>query len=229
MNALSIPCTSHEQALAVIQHGWAVVDGDRCTGIITTRDVSHEWCGQGLMPCNGSTRPPAEWLKALTCETCDGEGVEFAGDDDDIGDGCEARDGRGKPRIEVTAPCPKCDGTGTRRKAKAENCLSLRWVTMECTDCTNGRLHVGWVTVTEVLGPVVHDDFEDESNVCPNEPHVFAYADIIGGEQVWRVMYCDGVDTEGWPESTDITADVAHLGNPGDLAGRWLLKLEVAA
>lgn len=39
---------------------------------------------------------PVPWVD---CPTCHGEGVEFAGDEDDIGDGCPACTGTGKATV----------------------------------------------------------------------------------------------------------------------------------
>lgn len=152
MTALSIPCTSHEQALAVIQHGWAVVDGD--------------WIER--------------WIAA------------------------------GKPRIPVTAPCQRCQGSGAVAGGYPD------YDALDCPmDCVDGTLHVGWVTVTELL-PVV----ANTGNPPQTIPCIVNIGDGVvvhfSGDQFDMIV-------------TDITADVAHLGNPGDLIGRFLLKCEVVA
>ena len=41
-------------------------------------------------------RTPVPWVD---CPTCKGEGVEFAGDEDDIGDGCPTCAGTGKATV----------------------------------------------------------------------------------------------------------------------------------
>lgn len=178
MTALSIPCTSHEQALAVIQHGWAVVDG-LCLHCGPRVSWHHKLdCG------NEPASPPAEWLKALEpCLTC--EWSEW----------CDNCHGAGKPRIEVTEPCGRCEDEPSY-----------------CDYCGGFPAHVGWVTVTEVL-PVLPPDDEIM-------PGTGAFTSVIG-DQVWLYPTTGSI--------TDITADVAHLGNPGDLVGRWLLKVEVVA
>jgi hypothetical protein len=45
---------------------------------------------------------PGMWQRLdRPCDTCDGEGVEFAGDEDDIGDACPACDGTGRHAFTV--------------------------------------------------------------------------------------------------------------------------------
>ena len=55
----------------------------------------------------------------LACPTCDGEGVEFLGDDDDIGDACPDCGGTGHPSVaqvlawgEAVATAPHVPGSG---------------------------------------------------------------------------------------------------------------------
>ena len=55
----------------------------------------------------------------IACPTCDGEGVEFLGDDDDIGDACPDCDGTGHPTVaqvlawgEAVATAPHVPGSG---------------------------------------------------------------------------------------------------------------------
>lgn len=210
MTALSIPCTSHEQALAVMagaanSNGWWVVDGD----VAFTSDGLH---------VDRTIGPPAEWLKALTCETCGGCGGDLdsgefliLGGPEVLTKACPDCDGAGKPRIEVTALKKHYDGRWAHGTCWCDH-PPTEGETHE-SGCPANPVHVGWVTVTEVL-PVEGAEFDNGAPTC-----IAVYDD--GSVELWE----PNKGREG--QSTDITADVAHLGNPGDLIGRWLLKCEV--
>ena len=201
MTALTLPFPTVTAAEVAVRSGWAVVDG------------ALDWCSCDDPDCapaikNERVAPP-EWVRAAEpCTECGGKGWVQEGVfsyTHGVMAECPSCHGVGKPRVEVTAACPICLGF---------------WALHDCRRCTAGIFHVGWVTITEVL-PVVGDpdDFADP----------IALVEAWGANMHWPNgcvnYYAEGATDEG--EQVDITADVAHLGPPVELVGKWLLKFEL--
>lgn len=208
MTAPSLSFPTVEQAQVSVAKGWAVVDGAFSDD---GAERAMQWM-QRLSMKRGSDKfgipyhqitnhpllPPPEWVAAAeACADCRGRGWDIVRPLDDDDD---------------VAKCPYCHGVGKPRVAVTAPCAGARYHGDEST-CTGIR-HVAWVTVTEVL-PVV----ESLGSLEDPMPRVGVVTGTARNDGVY-------LQRRGEYPSADITADVAHLGAPEALIGKWLLRLQ---
>lgn len=109
-------------------------------------------------------------------------------------------------RVELVGECCECGGSH----------YPLDWERLSCSTCSNGTVHLGWGYTVGQPFPILgwRDSMPAQERIEYNE-------------QYGTLILYQRSTSAGFMQMTDITATLAHHGDPAGLIGKWALRVQV--